>query len=140
MQQNVFRLDVAMNHAVPMRVVESARYFGGDSHRVGDWKLLFPVETLPQRFALDIRHHVVRPAAQLAVADQSRVDQTQDVRMLQVRGDFDFVEESIRAQRRGDLGVENLDGDFAFVFLVVREEHGCHSATTQLTFDRVATA
>ena len=140
MEQNILWLDVAMNHAVPVRVVESACYLCCDSHRVADGKLVFPVETFPHRFTLHIGHHVIRPAFQLALADQARIDQTEDVRVLQGSGDFDFAKEPLRAQRLSDIGVENLDSDFAVVFLVVGEEHGRHSAFTQLTFERVAAA
>ncbi len=43
-QQNVLGLDVAMDDAVPMRVVERACYFARDAHCVGDRKLTLAVE------------------------------------------------------------------------------------------------
>lgn len=39
---------------------------------------------------------------------------------------------------RGELGVENLDGDFAVVFPVVREVNRRHAAAAQLTLDGVS--
>jgi hypothetical protein len=47
-EENVLRLDVAMHYAVPMRVIQRARHFHGDPHRVGDGKLLLSIETLAQ--------------------------------------------------------------------------------------------
>jgi hypothetical protein len=39
-QQDVLRLDVAVDHAVTMGIVERARHFAGDAHGIIDRKLL----------------------------------------------------------------------------------------------------
>ena len=41
LQQDVLRLDVAMDHAVRVRVVERVGHFAGDAHRVVDRQLPF---------------------------------------------------------------------------------------------------
>ncbi len=43
-EENVLGLDVPVDDTVPVRVVERAGYFGCDSQRVGDRKLLLSLE------------------------------------------------------------------------------------------------
>src|SRR2546427_706492 len=45
---------------------------------------------------------------------------------------------ALGAERRGDLGPEDLDGDFAMVLQVLGEVDGCHPAAPQLALERVA--
>src|SRR2546425_2336212 len=76
---------------------------------------LFPYTTLfrspfPEGFALDVRHHVVEEAVGLA-----GVDQRQDVGVVEASGNLDLAEEPLRAERAGQLGVQNLDRDGAVV-------------------------
>ena len=78
--------------------------------RVGDRELPLAVEPVAQRLALDERHHIEQQAVGLA-----RVEQRQDVRVLQVRGDLDLREEALGAEHGGELGVQHLDGDLAVV-------------------------
>jgi len=44
----------------------------------------------------------------------------------------------VRAERRRDLGAEDLDGDGAAVPEIAREVHGGHPAAPQLTLEGVA--
>ena len=57
-QQEVLGLDIAMNHAVPMRVVECVGHFACDAHRFIHAELRFAIEFLANRFALDVGHHI----------------------------------------------------------------------------------
>ena len=58
MQQNVLWLDVAVNDAMPVRVVERARDLGGEPHAFGHRQLVLAIQAITQRFAVDVRHHV----------------------------------------------------------------------------------
>ena len=58
--------------------------------------------------------------------------------MLEIRGDSDLLEESLSAQDSSELGMQNLDRDFAIVLLVVGEINGGHAAGTQLTLDGIS--
>jgi hypothetical protein len=60
--------------------------------------------------------------------------------MLQVGGDADFAKEPLRAQRGGELGPDDLDGDLAIVLEVVSQEHDRHSTTPELPVERVLTS
>ncbi len=57
--------------------------------------------------------------------------------MLQVGGDSYLLQEPLGAQNGGELGVQNFDGDFAVVFLIVGEVHGGCPTAPELTLDRV---
>jgi hypothetical protein len=132
-QQDVLGLDVAVDHALAMCVVERAGHLAGDAHRVGDRQLTFALEARTQRLAGDERHHVVQQAVGFAA-----VEQRQDVRMLQSRGGADLGEEALAAECGAEVGVQHLDGDIALVLEVVREVHGGHAASAEFALDAVA--
>ena len=114
-------------------VVERARDLGGDPHRVGDGELLLAIQPVPEALALDERHHVVGRALHLA-----RVDEPEDVRMLQ-RGDRpDLAHEPVGPDHRGQLGAQDLDRDLAVVLEIVGEVDRGHAALAQLPLDAVA--
>ncbi len=87
----------------------------------------------PQRFAVDERHDVVQEAGSL-----SRVMERDDVRVCQASGDFDFLEEPLRAQRRGELRLEHLDGDVAVVPHISGEVHGRHATRSNCPLNHIA--
>jgi hypothetical protein len=60
--------------------------------------------------------------------------------VLQARGEPDFPLESLRANRLGDLGVENLERDGAVMAQVMREVDGGEPAAAKLAVYAVAVA
>ncbi len=58
--------------------------------------------------------------------------------MLQPRRGADFAQEPLGAQRRAEIGVQDLDGHVALVLEVVREVDGGHAAGAELALDAVA--
>ena len=62
-EQDVLRLDVAVDDAVPMGVVERARDLGGDPDGLADRQLLLAGHPVAERDALDERHHVEEEAS-----------------------------------------------------------------------------
>ena len=48
LQEDVLRLDVAVEHVAAMRVIEGARDLAGDSHRVLQGQLLLAAQPFPQ--------------------------------------------------------------------------------------------
>lgn len=58
--------------------------------------------------------------------------------MLESRREFDFAEEPIGAENRGQLGAENFDRDRAIVPEVPGGEDQGHSARAKPPVDRVA--
>ncbi len=58
--------------------------------------------------------------------------------MVEPSRSVDLAEEPLRAKRRGQLGPQHLDGDFAMVLQVLGEVDRRHTAATEFTLDRVA--
>jgi hypothetical protein len=58
--------------------------------------------------------------------------------MIEVRCDLDLAEETIDANRSGQLRPEHLDRDLAIMLEIVSEIDGCHPTSTELTLNRVA--
>ena len=56
--------------------------------------------------------------------------------MLEPRGEPDLPLEALGAERRGKIGVEDLEGHGPVVPEVVGEEDGRHPATAELALDR----
>jgi len=54
------RLDVAMNDAVAVRVVERGSNLSRDSNRISNPELLLAIEPVAECFSFDVRHHVRR--------------------------------------------------------------------------------
>ena len=134
-QHDVLRLDVPMDDAVLVGVLQGAADFAGDLERGVERKLLFPREPLPERLALGERHHVVEQAAGLP-----RVVQRENVGVLEGGGDLDLAEEPVAAEDGRQLGLEHLDGDAAVVLQVLGEKDDRHPALAELALDAVAVA
>ena len=97
-QQDVFRLDVAVHHVVAVRVVERVGHFAGDAHNVIDGQSLRLGETVAQSFAGQQRHR--EPERTVVIAG---VIQRQDVRMRERRGEADLAQEAVAAQRVAEI-------------------------------------
>ena len=132
-QQDVRGLDVAMDDALAMRVIERARERGRVAYSLRNGKVLLPGEPVLQRFARDERHHVEGGSVHLP-----GVDQAEDVRVLQVRGGPDLGEESLGPDGGGEVRPQHLDRDCSLVADVAREVDGGHTADTQLALDLIA--
>ena len=127
LEQDVLRLDVAVDHALAVGVVQRGRDLPRQPQGLVHRELLLPGQPRPQRFAGDVGHDVVEQSVGLA-----RVDQAEDVRVLEVGGDLDLAEEALAAEDGGELGVEDLDGDLAAVLQVFGEIDRGHAALAQL--------
>ena len=132
-QQDILRLDVAVDHAVIVRVLQGAGHFGGDADRVRDRQLPLAGQPVAQRFAVHKGHHVEHGAVHLA-----GIVQREDVRMLQIGRRADLGEESGAADHRRELRFQHFDRDLAVVLQVVGEIHRGHSAGAEFALDAVA--
>ncbi len=98
-------------------------------------KLLFAVQAVTQRFALDEGHDVVQDPVGLP-----GIVEAEDVRVLQAGGDADLAQEPVRTDRGGELGAQRLDSDLAAVATVLGEEDRGHAALADQALDVVALA
>jgi hypothetical protein len=133
LQEDVLRLDVAVDHALAVRVVERGRDLPGEPERFLHRKLPVAHEPGAERLAGHERHDVIEETIGLP-----RVDQPEDVRVLQIGGDLDLGEEPPAAEQGGELGVEHLDGDLAAVPQVLGEVDDGHAALADLSVETVA--
>ena len=91
------------------------------------------VEPVAKRLAAHEWHDIEQRAVGV-----SRVVQRQDVRVLQVGGDLNFLEEPLRAERRREIRLEHLERDISVVPQVVSDIHRGHAALAELPLDAVA--
>ncbi len=131
-EQHVVGLDVSVNHAARMRVGQRVGDLAQDPGCFGNRKLAVADQPLPQRLAFDIGHDIVQETVGL-----TRIEQRQDVRMLQLGRDLDLAKESIAPHGGSELGPEHLHRDFAMVLQVLREIYGCHAAAPDLAIESV---
>ena len=132
MQENVLRLDVAVNNLTPVRVFKRISNFSGNADCERNGELAFARQQSPKSLALDVRHHVVEQPLRA-----SRIEQRQNVRMLKIRGELYLLQEAIGAEYGGEFGMQQLDRDFAMVLDVFGEVDRRHSARAELALDPV---
>ena len=135
MQQNVLRLDVAVDHLVGVRVAQGGSYLASDGKGLIHRQLLLALELGAQRLTLDVGHDVEQAAAGL-----TGVVQREDVRMVEPRRDLDLAQEALRTDRRGQFGSQHFDRHEPMMLDVVREVDRRHAAVPQLALDRIATS
>src|SRR5512146_511620 len=61
-EENVFGFDVAVQDIMAVRIVERVGYLARDLESVFNRELSLAIEALTERFALDVRDHVVEEA------------------------------------------------------------------------------
>ena len=93
LEENVLRLEVTVHDPVRVGVFQRVRHADGDSQRFVDGQLLLALEHGAQRLAVDERHDVVQQPRRLA-----RIEQRQNVGMLQIRRDPNLAEKPLGAE------------------------------------------
>jgi hypothetical protein len=132
-EHDVLGLDVAVDHAVVVGVVERAGGFGRDPEGVVHRELALAAEPVAEAFALDERHREPQAAGGLA-----RVVDRQDVGMLEPGGELDLALEPLGAEGGGELGEEDLEGDRAVVAEILGQVDDGHATAAELALERVA--
>ena len=95
MQQDVLGFDVAVDHALPVGVVQRVGDGRGNAHRLIYAELRFAIEFRAQRLAVNERHHIVKERICLA-----RIEERQDVRFFTDTGHHLRVDRVIRGGAR----------------------------------------
>ena len=89
-------------------------------------------ETLLEALPLHEGHHIVGEPVRF-----SRIDEREDVGVLERRDDVDLAQEALRGERRGELRQQNLDRNASAVLEVSSEEDHGHSAALDLVLETV---
>src|ERR1700682_2224778 len=105
-QENVLGLEIAMDYAMPVRVVQRRRDRRCNVYGFFDGKLLLSRQLGAQGFAVDIRHDVIQQPLCFTA-----VEQGQQVRVLKVGGYLDLREEPLAADHGAELWIEKLQRD-----------------------------
>ncbi len=134
-QHHVLGFDVAVYHAASVREIKRRSKRASKTNRFRRRKMLFAIDLVAQRLALDVRHHVKQHAARFA-----GVVHRDDVRMSEARYGFDFLKKSFGSQRCGDICVENLHRDTAIMPRVTRAVDGCHATSADLVLYGISVA
>ena len=134
MKQHVAGLDVAVHDPVSVRVIEGLRHVRRETHGVIDGELTFSFESFPKGLPFHVRHHVEEKRVRLA-----RIEERQNMWVLQVRRRLDLGQEALGSDDRGELGLEDLQRDAAMVLEVFREKDRRHPTLAELSLDDVAT-
>jgi hypothetical protein len=132
-EQDVLRLDVAVDDAVPVGIPQRLRHFMGDPHGLGQRELGLARQPLPQRLPVHERHGEPEMAGRLA-----GIVHGEDVRVVETRSQLDLPKEPLGAQRLRQLGMENLQGDRTVVPEIASEVDRSHAAAPELALDDVA--
>ena len=132
-EQDVVGLDVAMHHAVLMRVGERVADLPEDAPHLGRIECAAIVNALRQRVAVDERHHEEDEAVLLVDA----VDRD-DARVRELRRRLRLAKESrtdLGAER--ELGRQELDRDRALETAILRAIHDPHAAAADLPIELI---
>ena len=132
-EHHVVRLDVAVHHAVFVRVRKSSSNFLQNEHRFVDRQLSLACQSRAQRLALDVGHREEGSAGDVAGGKK-----WYDVWMLQLGGELYLTAEPLSAHIGGNFGRKNLQDDLPIEGEILREENATHSTAVELALDGVA--
>jgi hypothetical protein len=132
-QQDVFGLDIPMDHTMAVGVVQRGRHFRREPEGVRYGELLLASQSVAEALPFDERHHIPGRAIGFAT-----VDEPEDVGVLQGGDGLDLAQEPLGANDRGQFRPEDLDRDLAVVAQVLRQVDGGHAALAELPLDAVA--
>jgi hypothetical protein len=131
-EQNVARLDVAVDEPLGVRICECVGNFACYFESVSNGKRTFALDLLFEGRSLDKRHDVIRQAVNFA-----RVENGKDMRMLKARGDVNLSRKSFTTHHAREIGRQDFESDPASVSQVTREVDHRHAATAKLALDRI---
>src|SRR5215207_4297075 len=134
-EQDVLGLEVAVNDAFPVSVVEGGGNLPGNLECQLERQLTLAAKTIAQGLAAHIGHRVPQPPRR-----GPGVENRDDVRVLQAGGHADLALEALRSQSHRQFRMKQLERDRAIVAEISREVHRGHATTSELALDDVAIA
>ena len=98
-KKDVFRLDVAMDDPLPVRVVECVGHLTSDKDRLMHRQLGLIPQPVPQRIARNKGHGVEQHRQARPGLEHAGIMNGKDVRVTETRGDGDLAGKAIGAER-----------------------------------------
>ena len=132
-QQDVLGLDVTVNKAVLVSMAQRTRDLACQPQRFVERQLPLSRQAGTQRLSLDERHHVEQ-----GLPSSAGIEERNDVRMVQPRGNLDLAQEAVVPDSRNHRGLHHLDGNAAMVLEILGEIDGGHPPAADLTHGAVA--
>jgi hypothetical protein len=114
------------------RWIERRRNSAHELERFFHRDLSVAEKAVPQRLAFDHRHHIEEESGCLA-----RVEQRDDVGMIEPSRELDLAQKPIGAESGAKLRMKHLERDPPVVAEIICEINGSHPATAQLTIELV---
>jgi hypothetical protein len=124
-----------MHDSLMVRGLERVGDFGQQSDGFPHRQLAPLAEPFAESLAFDVRHHVVEETGRIA-----RVEQAEDMGVLESRGDLDLPPKAVRPECGRELWAQHFDGDFAPVLEIFRQIDRRHAARSELALEPVAVA
>ena len=132
-QHDIVRFDVAVHHALGVRLGEGIHHVPENPHDFGDGQLALPHQLLPQRLAVDVWQDIIKETVGV-----TRVDQHKDVGVIELGGDLDLAKEPLGSECGREFGAQNLHGHLPVVLHVLGQIDRRHTAGTDFVLDGVA--
>ena len=132
LQQDVLRLDVAVDHALGVGVAQRFGHLDRDPDCVGHRELALAVHPRAERLARHVRHHVEH-----LPRGRAGVEEREDAGVGEVGGGADLGEEALDAEHGAELGVEHLHRHLATVPHVLGQPDGGHPAAAELAVEPI---
>ena len=98
-----------------------------------DWNLSVAKKAVAQGLAFDDGHHVIEKTTGFA-----RIEQTEDVRVLELGGKSNLSQKPLATQHRGEVRTEHLDRDRTVMLEVPGQPDRGHAALSDLAIEQVA--
>ena len=127
---DVVRLDVAVHHALLVRVRQRVGHLAQESHRLVHRQLALARQLRAEGLAFDERHHVPQE-----VARRVRAQQRYHVRVLKPGSELDLATEAVLVDTRRHLRRQDLDDHPPRQLHVLGQEDAAHAAPTQFALD-----
>ena len=133
-QHDVLRLDVAVDNAAEMRVLQRAQDLDGIRDGLLDGESALALHVCLERDAVDVFHDDI-----FVFALDRNIKDLDDVGVREHENGFGFVDEALhRHLVRRKLLLEDLDGDGGLFEQVIRLENHCHAADADQAFQAIA--
>ncbi len=128
-----------MNDALRVCVGQRVGDLERDAHRLLERQALLPLQSSPQRLALDVRHHVVAQPVGPIRHEEAFVggENRHDVRVAEPGRELDLPDEALAELGAQDVGVHHFHRHFARRMAFDRQEDARHAARPDLAFDGV---